>query len=217
MWSAFTVGPSGSPVSQSSPDGISIAKTGFGLGVHHGDDFVEGRLEGAIQPRPEQGVDQPAFLHDDCIGEQVFRRFLQFAVHGCDADPAAAKDGKLMACIRGQWVGGIFGGGDAPIRGGSSGEAAAPVEKKDIDRPTVILEVPCHHEPIAAVIAGAAQNRDVLLLGVQSPHQHRRSAAGIFHEHDAKHAVLFDGASIQFAHLGTAEIERELGPSLGAS
>src|SRR5262249_21351305 len=69
------------------------------------------------------------------------------------------------------------------------------------------VEMAGDDEAVAAVVAGAAADRDRLPLGVEAHLQLGSAAAGVLHEHDAGNAELPGGAGVQFAHLGTTQPE----------
>ena len=71
-------------------------------------------------------------------------------------------------------------------------------------------QVPRHHEAVAAVVSGPAQDRHGV-AGPQpalAPGQVRGRLAGVLHEGDAGHTDVLDGGAVHLAHLGGGHEEQ---------
>jgi hypothetical protein len=69
------------------------------------------------------------------------------------------------------------------------------------------LEVPCHDKPVAAVVAGATQDKDPLPFRVEANKEFGGPAPGVLHEDDAGDAVLVDRPPVQLADGGAGQGE----------
>src|SRR5262249_54181151 len=78
-------------------------------------------------------------------------------------------------------------------------------EHRDVD--ATLHERPRDHEPVAAVVAAAAQHPYVAFgqVAVNGFHRGHRLAAGVFHENQRRNSDVLDGAAIGFPHLGGVE------------
>ncbi len=62
------------------------------------------------------------------------------------------------------------------------------------------VQMPGHDEPVAAVVAVAAADGDRARDSQTTQHV-GRSATGVFHQHDARQAVVVDGPAVELAGL----------------
>jgi hypothetical protein len=60
--------------------------------------------------------------------------------------------------------------------------------------------VASHDKTVAGIVAFAAEDCDGAIDSEALHHVHT-AAAGVFHEHEAGDAVLFDGAAVELARL----------------
>ena len=86
---------------------------------------------------------------------------------------------------------------------------AADQEHRDVD--AALHQRPRHDEAVAAVVAAAAQHRDLPLeqIAVDRFHRRDRLPAGVFHQHERRDADVVDRAAIGLAHLGGVQYSHE--------
>ena len=77
----------------------------------------------------------------------------------------------------------------------------------NVNRPAVIIEMPCHDKAITAIISGTTENLDRNPFTIQIHQQIGTTASRIFHEYDTGNTVPFDRPTIDFADLFTSESE----------
>ena len=172
VWAARIVCRAGSPVSQSRPLGTSIARIGSRRRVHPVDDHVQRRSRLAPGAGAQQGVDQP------CRAGQlpVEPRGIGLGSHGHD------------------WHASVF--EDAVVGPGVTGEIGRIGPEEHADVVASQVEMPRQDEAVAGVVAPAAADDD--LAGDAQPAERIGDpAAGVLHQHQAGHAVLFDRQGIE--------------------
>src|SRR5439155_14385676 len=79
-------------------------------------------------------------------------------------------------------------------------------------------QCPRDHEPVAAVVAAAAEHGDVALaeIAVHRLHGGDRLAAGVLHQDERRDADFLDRPAIGFAHLCRVEYTHLCGCQLSA-
>jgi len=90
------------------------------------------------------------------------------------------------------------------VGGGVAGEGGRVAGEEQPHRVAGPLEVPGHHETVAAVVAPAADDGD-RRAGSQIMQQGGGVAARVLHQHDARQAELLDRPAIDVAHLGAGQ------------
>ena len=150
-------------------------------GVGGGDDLCRFFSQRAGEAGAEQGV-------DDQAGVRTVR---EGGAAGC-----SGRIGERAG-------GGGFEGGAGPAGGHVGGvafEVLEGAEEQDGGGKTPILQEPGSDEAVAAVVAGAAQNKDGGAGGDQGGGSVGDGAAGVFHEREAGD-IKGDGALVGLAHF----------------
>ncbi len=155
-----------------------------GLGVHPVDGGVEWRARFAGGAGAEHGVDEPA---PRCVrAEQVH---VERSTARVDE---RSMIGTSVFCRIAKFV------------AASPRSSLRRAEQQHAAIVAADFEVPGDDEAVAGVVAFAAEDDDRAVDA--EPLQHvDATAAGVFHQHEAGDAVLFDGAAIDFAALVAGE------------
>src|ERR1700721_2673619 len=75
-------------------------------------------------------------------------------------------------------------------------------EEDDLNRLSLLMQMPGGDESVAAVVALAAENHNPLCFAVIRKHMLRHGRSGIFHERKGWHAVALGGGVVNGAHFG---------------
>jgi len=141
------------------------------------------------QPRAEEGVDDPGG-----VGKFVFPCRLIRLCHAADIQP------RLLS--------------DRQVDGRIASQVCRRAGKQDPHPVAGIVEVTGDHEAVATVVALAAGDDD-RAGDAHRLQQPRRSRTGVFHQHDAGHAVVFDGCSVDFSDFSPCQGTHRGGCLLG--
>ena len=148
--------------------------------VHVGNDRLDQSRHRPLQPGTENRIDdQRAVAH---FGKVQLPRLAVGDLHDRDAKTPEdlQVDARIAAHVR-----------DAADQ--EHGHVRAPLHERA-----------CDDEPVAAVVAPAAEHRDLAVeqVGVHRLHRGDCLAAGVLHEDERRNTDLFNRAAIGVAHLG---------------
>src|SRR5262249_53806166 len=96
-------------------------------------------------------------------------------------------------------------GDDSPVHRRFRAELLGIGEQVHRHLSAAIVEMPRHHEAVAAVVALAAADGD-RTVDTERPQEFGRPPTGVSHEHERRHAILVDGAAIEITDLCATEM-----------
>ena len=74
-------------------------------------------------------------------------------------------------------------------------------QQDDLNRLPSLMQLPRRHKSIAAVVALAAENHDLLHRAIMREHMLRHGRPGIFHQRKRRHAEALAGGAVDGAHF----------------